>query len=195
MNIHFPEQWSPGRFLGGGLLTPRLWILKTYLTHSTIYIPTSRVHGGAVDQCSPKGILSILFIFSHLSGKIFSFHLHFGVICMFSCIDLLTICTCIICVDPQIKFLSTSLLWLFSLLIRSLCIQPLFELPIFFPVFHLSFNLIFDVFAKENLKMYYAFRFIHFSLVISYFSNKNIVILSFLRLSWTCLLSIFFSCG
>lgn len=104
MNIHFPEQWSPGRFLGGGLLTPRLWILKTYLTHLTIYIPTSRVHGGAIDQCSPKGILSILFIFSHLSGKIFSFHLHFGVICMFSCIDLLTICTWIICVDPQIKF-------------------------------------------------------------------------------------------
>ena len=60
---------------------------------------------------------------------------------------------------------------------------------------HLSFNLIFGVFAKENLKMYYAVRFIHFPLVISYFSNKNIVILSLLRLSWTCLLSIFFSCG
>lgn len=97
--------------------------------------------------------------------------------------------------DPRLSSLSTFLLWLFPLLICSLCIQPLFELTIFFPVFHLSFNLIFGVFAKENLKMYYAVRFIHFPLVISYFSNKNIVILSLLRLSWTCLLSIFFSCG
>lgn len=152
MNVHFPGQWSPGRFLGGGLLTPRLWIFKTYLTHLTIDILVSRVWNSAIDQCSPKGILSMLFIFSHLLGKIFSFHLHFGVICMFLCISLLTICTCIICVNSQIKFFVCLSVMIISLIDLFFVYSTFVWIDNNFPSFSFVFQPHFWCFCKRKFK-------------------------------------------
>ena len=69
--------------------------------------------------------------------------------------------------------MSTFLLWLFLFLICSLNIKYFLKIGNVFSVFHLS-NLVYDVFAKKKLSIYYAVKFIHFSPVI-FFSSKNTV--------------------
>lgn len=165
MNIHLIVQLSPsGRFLGVRLLTIRFWILKINLMHSTnLYSHQQHTVTVTVTQGSPKGILSTLLIFRNLIGKIFSFHLYFGIIFMFMyrLIDSLYMqCLC-----KSLDYVLCLLLYLIIFLIDLIClscIKSFLSWWYFFSVFHLSFNFIFDAFAKKKLTIRYAIKFIHF---------------------------------
>lgn len=71
---------------------------------------------------------------------------------MFLCLDLLTICTCIICVIPRLSSLSAFLLWLFPFIDLFFVYSTFVWIDNIFPSFSFVFQLIFGVLAKENLK-------------------------------------------